>query len=371
MNGTLRLLLFIGLILTPFYVFKSGLPQPADFILIFFSLLAYVHALGKFGMLPAKLMPLSWTLMLFWVIFIILLWSLIMFSGNFFKDALFWIYNYLIASSILYVIAARIVSIESLHKAIQIALIISGIGAILSIGISVRPTGFFNNPNQLAFYSLCGLAINQALSRGYISFSPLSFAAFIGGTVGIFAAASMAAMAGFVMLILAHFIASRNFSLMIKSFFGIAILSTVLFTVNIPFLSDIVSNVQYRFEHAERMNKFGGMSEERNYDRILAFPEYTLIGAGEAHLERFYPHDNLEIHSSFGNMLFAYGIVGFALFMTLLYRATIRAPFAVWFVMAAPMLYSITHMGLRTTMFWIFILLVWAYYNMDVDKNAR
>ncbi|MDP1776293.1 MAG: hypothetical protein Q8K94_06720, partial [Moraxellaceae bacterium] len=360
-----------GLIITPFYVFKSGLPQPADFILILFSLLAYAHSLSKFSILPSKLMPFSWTLMLFWVIFIVLLWSLILFSDRFFKDAIFWIYNYMIASSILYVITARIVSIESLRKTIQIALIISGVGAIVSLGISVRPTGFFNNPNQLAFYSLCGLAINQALSRGCILFSPISFAAFIGGVVGIFAAASLAAMAGFVMLILAHFIASRNFSLMIKNFFGVATILTILFTVNVPFLTDIISNVQYRFEHAERMDKISGMKEERNYDRILAFPEYTVIGAGEAHLERFYPHDNLEIHSSFGNMLFAYGIVGFVLFITLLYRTTIRSPFAVWFVMAAPMLYSITHMGLRTTFFWIFILLVWAYYNKDIIKNAN
>ncbi|MBO1922987.1 hypothetical protein [Thiomicrorhabdus sp. 6S3-12] len=360
----------MGVASSSVYLFNSGLPQPADFVLLGFALLTYLHALGRYNIFPGKLMPISWSLMVLWVSLVVLFWSIWLFSEHFLRDALFWIYNYIIASALLYAIVADIISFDEIKKYIQIALIISGIGVILSIGVSVRTTGFFNNPNQLAFYSLCALSINQVLNRGYISFKPISFVAFVGGAIGIFAAASMAAIAGFFALLLAHLIASRNFILMFKSFLGIGVVTLLLMTTNLPYISEISSIVQYRFEHAEQRDKFSGISEERNYDRIFAFPEYTVLGAGEAHLERFYPYNENEIHSSFGNMLFAYGVIGLGLFLILILQSIIRSPLEVWFVMSAPLLYSITHMGLRTTLFWVFILVVWAFYNLKAEKNA-
>lgn len=109
--------------------------------------------------------------------------------------------------------------------------------------------------------------------------------------------------------------------------------------------------------------KFDSIGEERNYDRILAFPEYTLVGAGEGHLDRFYPYDKNEIHSSLGNLLFAYGVPGIALFMALLYSVLRSSPPPIWFVVSGPIVYSLTHMGLRTTLFWIFLAIVWSEYG--------
>ena len=84
--------------------------------------------------------------------------------------------------------------------------------------------------------------------------------------------------------------------------------------------------------------------------------------SGEGSAERFPGYGKHEIHSSFGNLLFSYGAVGLALFLLLLWRALRNAPVYIWLIMAAPLTYSTTHMGLRSTAFWFLVVFVTVMY---------
>ena len=61
-----------------------------------------------------------------------------------------------------------------------------------------------------------------------------------------------------------------------------------------------------------------------------------------------------------GNVLMSYGLVGIALFMLLLLTVFGGAPWPSVFYLVPIMMYGITHMGLRFSLFWVFIGLAYA-----------
>ena len=248
------------------------------------------------------------------------------------------------------------------------SLIVSGIGVLVSLDASLRSVGFFNNPNQLAYFSLLGISSLLVLLRFRIPLKPLVILSLLAGVLGIFAGASLAAMAGLLLVAIGYMMKNISPRRLIATLGWGAIIVVIFAITDLPFVSKVYENVSSRLLVAE--NKFSGMAAERNYDRILAFPEYTLFGAGEGHLERFYPYSSLEIHSSFGNLLFCYGIIGLGLFLALLYRVLRRAPLSIWLVISGPLLYSLTHMGLRTTMFWILIAVIWSEYRLERKEKS-
>jgi hypothetical protein len=95
--------------------------------------------------------------------------------------------------------------------------------------------------------------------------------------------------------------------------------------------------------------------EARGYDRIANHPEYILFGAGEGAYERFRSAlYSSELHSSFGTLLFCYGIMGTALFSAALLwiaRADMRS--ALFLIPA--FVYGLAHHGVRVAFFWMML----------------
>jgi hypothetical protein len=95
--------------------------------------------------------------------------------------------------------------------------------------------------------------------------------------------------------------------------------------------------------------------EARGYHRIVDFPEHLAFGAAEGACDRFDPAHPIEIHSSPATLLFAYGIVGSAAFLLFLLNVVKRAPLYLVAHLLPVAFYSITHNGLRDSMFWILL----------------
>lgn len=354
------ILLFIGIAISSLYILPSGLPQPADFVLIFFAVSVYIYSFFKKES-PTTALPLSWLLLVLWIIVSVLVWSIVLSSTDLFINVLFWTYNFLIASSLVYYLTNFPKKIKLFQLAIQLALFVSSIGVVYSFGTSFRIAGFFNNPNQLAFYSLCGLAINQVMNRGFIKLDLMNAIAFFSGILGIFAAASLGAMSAFVFLLLAHFSASNTLKKLFKTIAGVFVLFSVFYVIENPVKTMLFEIVEIRLMRAD--TKFDNIAGDRGYDRILAFPKYLILGAGEGHYYRFYPFPENEIHSNIGNLLFSYGLPGLLLYFILLYRLLRVTPMPIWLILLAPQIYSITHMGLRTTVFWLLLAITWMIYK--------
>lgn len=353
-------LVFAGA-LSPVYLYPSGQPQPTDYVFVILVCLIYFHSIATAREFPLARIPLCWLLLTCWVVIHCLVSSLVLQSSEFYRVMAFWIYNTAVASCFLYIAECGEKYSLYIERAICMGLIISGLGVVVSIGEGGRTTGFFNNPNQLAFFSLLGVSSLLVINRMCLPLKPLTVAAVFSGIAGIFAAASLAAIAGFCLVVVGYLLANLQAVRLFKFLIMVVLLlmGTVLFDHQV--LTDIFENVHSRSLVAG--GKFDSIGEERNYDRIVAFPEYTIVGAGEGHLERFYPYNKNEIHSSFGNLLFAYGIPGMTLFVILLFSLLRNSPLPVWFVVSGPIVYSLTHMGLRTTLFWVFLSLVWSQYG--------
>jgi hypothetical protein len=90
----------------------------------------------------------------------------------------------------------------------------------------------------------------------------------------------------------------------------------------------------------------------RGYDRLLNYPEHVFFGAGEGAYGRF--HSELygtELHSSFGTLLFCYGLLGTGFFTYGLFRIAKGDPKSALFVIPA-FVHGSAHHGLRFAFFW-------------------
>ena len=359
-----------GIIASPVYIYKSGLPQPADIILLLFSMMMIMSLLRRNvvgGVNISGVLPFQWLLLVLWVNLVLLVWSLLTQSYDTLVHGVYWVYNYLVVFSIFMFLSRHNSFLYYFELSVSLSLIVSLIGIVVEPGAGGRSTGFFNNPNQMAYYALCGLSILQVINKGLFSLRLINVIALMAGVISILSAASLAAMAGLFLLVVAHFIAARQLFAFARTVVVIIIAAFVLSILDLPLLDRAVQNFEIRMLRAD--DKISGVSEERNYDRITNNPKYVVLGAGEGNLSRF-GDSPLEIHSSFGNLLFCYGVVGLSLFLIIIYRSTINAPVAVWFVTLAPLVYSVTHMGLRTTLFWVLVGLLWFLYGNGKSKGS-
>jgi hypothetical protein len=101
----------------------------------------------------------------------------------------------------------------------------------------------------------------------------------------------------------------------------------------------------------------------RGYIRLIQNPQYLAFGAGEGGFERLtqdVEKQGKELHSTLGTILMSYGLVGLSLFALLLFVIFSRAPAASIAYFVPVMLFSITHTGIRSSEFWVYLALVYA-----------
>ncbi|AZM96131.1 hypothetical protein [Vreelandella venusta] len=363
MNLIGALLLFLSLSLSSLYLFPSGGPQLTDIGLTGFVGVMLVMSLGD-KHLKVSPFAICWAMMVLWVLLVCLSWTLVLGATSFFRPALFFLFNFLVGMALL-----RFLSVYGeratgiIRNGVAIALVIAGSQALLQLAMGVnRTTGSFNNPNQLAYFSLCGVVVLLMLDDFHPRMRLLGLAGLAAGVLGILAASSLAAMGGGVLVLIGWAMANAR---QIKHFARLLVLFPLLLLgvllANISSDGQVLRNLEARMDRAP--SKVDSVYEERKFDRLTNFPEYAILGAGETERQRFAPYDGHEIHSSFVNMLFAYGLPGLGLFLLTIVIALRRAPLYVWAGVAGPLIYSTTHNGLRATLFWLVLVLCWHLYR--------
>jgi hypothetical protein len=98
---------------------------------------------------------------------------------------------------------------------------------------------------------------------------------------------------------------------------------------------------------------------KRGYGRLVGHPEYLAVGAGEGAFERLTNLKDKEFHSSLGNILLSYGVVGLGMLFVFFYVIFRKSPTINLVYFGLIMLYGVTHMGMRDTMLWVFLGLVY------------
>lgn len=357
-------------ILFPFYVIGSGLPQPADWLMVI--LFAYFFFTEKvFPFKDQVELVRKHRNFVIYVAILNTIWYFFIDQSQekrfpTFVHSLFYIYNFFAVMAAIriynkikdrfFVFTAYAVGCSIL---LQVALSFSGVYT------GGRDALFFNNPNQLGYYALLSGSLFIYLTK-YVKLNTFFQVGVLLAFVYItLISASKAAFAGAIILTV---LAAINQGLLnFKQFIVIGIAAGLAF-----YIFNRSERVQDIFEYT--INRFSNIGvqgddsyEGRGYDRILNNPGYMIIGAGEGGYYRF---DSLleagEIHSTFGTLIFSYGIPGTILFIIFIFHV-FRSSSVMELMYIVPVAaYSVTHQGFRNTLFWVFLACI---YIINFEKR--
>jgi len=343
------LLLFCAyVLLKPFYVVSSGLPQPADAIAVGALLLMLMQRTPALESGAARMLGLG-AFFVGWVTVVDMSWALILGRARIATIPLFYLYNLLLVFAVLKLAArfgpgffACVAWAAVASVLVQVALSAFG-GAT-----GRRQFLFFNNPNQLGYWSILSASVFYVCASHLPIRMGVQAAMALGATYLVLLSLSKAAMLSLVPLF------ALAFSRRPRHLLGAILAGAVLLGAaeRVGLLDDV----------AHRLSRMGKQEDDsfaqRGYSFLWNFPHYAILGAGEGAPERFRRWDDHELHSTFATILFSYGAVGFALFGAWLWSVWASAGW--WrFGFAAPaFLFGIAHQGLRFSTFWVLLALL-------------
>jgi hypothetical protein len=324
---------------------ESGVPQIADFWMAGTMLLVF----GGIGIvLWARYVPAvkAYAWFVAYVIVVNGIWSVWIRDSDWplMRSALFYTYDFLLLLTFLtlyscfgnallrvtmYAVAASVL--------LQAALSPWGIDRT-----TVRQALFFNNPNQLGYFALLAGTVFYLCSRQVRAGVLLETVVYV--AVAFLAAVSLskAAVVALGLLLVLVFL-KRPILLLLAGAFILVVLA------NVDSLTVLAEKLERRLDTYAADDSL----EQRGYDRILNHPEYLLFGAGEGAHSRFISGHPGEMHSSWGTLLFCYGIIGTALFVWGLFLLLRRVDLRASLCLVPIFLYGSAHQGLRFSLFWV------------------
>jgi hypothetical protein len=346
-------------LLVPFYLMgktptpgghklESGVPQIADYYLT--ALMAAVF-LGLPFRLPRAAGPVLHALLAFagYTALVNFGWAMLLEDGSLLKNTLFYVYDALLFLTFLTLYAhfgERLLRVTTYAVAASVLLQV----ALSPLGGGIDPSRlalFFNDENQLGYFCVLTATI-FTLGAGRFAVPPAVRLAFY-GAVGYLAYLSQCrgALMGLAVLIVVSLL-GRPARLLLA---GAALAAVVLALELAP---DVLARAPERLVTSGEYDSFA----TRGYDRIVNYPEYLFFGAGEGAYGRFRSAlPGTELHSSFGTLLFCYGIVGAGCFAAALFFLGRRDPRVALYLLPA-FVYGSAHQGVRFAFFWAMLAFV-------------
>jgi len=340
------------------YVFPSGLPQPADFVL----------ALGTLVMLTSLRIPRAFSeivtlnvLLAIYCFAISAVWVIVISDPDMMRPPMYYIYNVSVFISIILLFWR---SEETFYKVMKLALLLAVGSFLLQYVLFYQPdrlrqTLGFNNPNQPAYFALCLICIalillyrqKLSVSLFYAIGVVLSYILMLGLSM---TAATALILAIGISVVLSFRASSKAVIVAILFLPALALIAANYVGANQRF----VEAVQTRLTLDRAESKLDDVAERRGYARIIELPHLAIFGAGEAARHRFDVRHRQEIHSSIGTILFSYGLFGLFVYLYWHAYALFRGGIICFSILLVPFIYSLTHQGLRTTVFWILLAMV-------------
>lgn len=350
---TVDVLFFAGLATLPLYFLPSGMPQISHFLLLLASS-AYAAKFFKFQ-ISNKIL---------YVVLALALWifirqSLFSFNSDKFhvEPVLFIVCNIIIATGLIFY---QLDKGDQAYKVIFCATVLAIAVSFISLQMSgstiivddedgiTRSVGTFNNPNQLGYFAVCAAGIISVVSFkrgiGRILAVPVFAVCLYLAAISLSKAAMVAII--FYLLMLAGVSSGLRV---------VAVVFAVIFAGFVYYLD------LSQFSFVRRLGEIGADKDDNMVSRgygVLFDPDLRLFyGWGEGYVKQLIGH---EVHSTLGNILISYGILGFGLCVLGLLLIFLRSyRIGGWGYALAVILpinlYGLTHNGFRFSIFWIFL----------------
>lgn len=351
-----------------FYIFPSGNPQPADFLLLLGFALSLILVWQALPRDPALYLVVG--LFLGWITLVNSVWFMMTGEVQFLKKTSFYIYNALI---FVFVASAGFYDFEQMKKAIRwscIAVLFFQVAYLeFATSVTKRAIGTFNNPNQMGYWALLVMTC-LVLARERTRLGLLDVLALCAGMYATMLTLSKSAVIS-ALLLLAVAVVGCGVRRHAGWLLGMLLAAGVVLQLSAGNLAERIASldpVSAVMRDLSAIDDEGGEDiEKRGYQRLFLYPQYLIFGAGEGDFARFgtggRSHSgelDREFHSSLGNILLSYGIVGLVLFLALLAVVFVGAPWTSILYLLPSMLYGIAHNGLRFSLFWVFLGMVLA-----------
>jgi len=350
----------------PFYVVKSGLPQPGNLLIVVVAPLSLFTWNGRLSSRFTSAVKWLWWFTV-WVFVVDVGWTLVL--GTWTTSGadstlvfpIYYVYNFLVVLVALVLYQRyRDVFIKVTLNVISISVALLLVSSIfLGEGIRERAVLFFNNPNQLGSYALAAACVIKICQRRSGFSTARTSMLLVACLYLAFLSASRAAV-GSILILLSTLVFSSPRVLVLVSLLALGLVSLA------GPLARAIDETEIRIEL--RSEGHEDLISGRAYDRLWRFPEYLVLGAGEGNTMRFVDDQKhaMEIHSSFATIAFSYGIVGSLLFAAFLWSVLRRSSLRDMLAVVAIFAYGMTHQGLRSTMLWVFL----AMFLVMQDSSA-
>jgi hypothetical protein len=378
MNNLLIFIIGIYLVICPFYLFESGVPQPAH----------YVAAIAFIAMVFSKdfRVILKEKVVLYLLLFLLL--TAIINSVYFFRyyssgdgnifilHTAYYIFNFLFFLLFLKTIKQghskgsidKIALCCLISLGIQVILAIFDVNKVTQYIVTGRSVLYFNNPNQLGYFTLLILTLFSILPSRYRNNKFIALFALFGSVILAVVSGSRLVIIG-VLVLAFSLLFQQGIKLKLEHWLVISLvgLLATAFMYKTEFIQKKIALVEIRNHRQDTT----GVSEAqiRGYDRIWLNPKIVLYGSGEGKYDRFSSYHQLEIHSGFGTILFSYGIMGLITFMLFFYKVIEQRIFFNVLLLSPIILYNLAHQGFRNPLFWAVLASV--YVASLVHKKNR
>ena len=380
-----NILLLLFILLRPFYVRASGQVQPADgFLMLYFFCTVYRDFKAEVLIPNIKKNKLFYIFLVL-AIMINAFYHKVVPDPRFLFSSLYLIYMgvvvYSYDSGINKGLIDKIRYILYGNLMIQFLIYSSGLGRLyyeLWEEGATRYMGTFTDPNQFGFYIFIVLLFAYLTKHEKAD----TYLFPITSVMGIFLVIQSKSLAAFLGLAVLYTLALLRF---IGEKFRvnkvILCVMLILTTTGVVYyfiptsdfrIEDVeyntVNRIRYKIYNVIYADGIKDILRERAAEKIINYPEYFIYGAGEGNYERYYPEPVNEIHSSFINLFFSYGLIPFAILMGW-FKKRLKGLNAVSLVCFITILIeSMFLVNYRQALFWV--LWITLFYLNEPQKNA-
>ena len=380
-----NILLLLFILIRPFYVRASGQVQPADgFLMLYFFCTLYRDFKAEVLVPNIKKNKLFYIFLVF-AIMINAFYHKVVPDPRFLFSSLYLIYMgvvvYSYDSGINKGLIDKIRYILYGNLMIQFLIYSSGLGRLyyeLWEEGATRYMGTFTDPNQFGFYIFIVLLFAYLTKHEKAD----TYLFPITSVMGIFLVIQSKSLAAFLGLAVLYTLALLRF---IGEKFRvnkvILCVMLILTTTGVVYyfiptsdfrIEDVeyntVNRIRYKIYNVIYADGIKDILRERAAEKIINYPEYFIYGAGEGNYERYYPEPVNEIHSSFINLFFSYGLIPFAILMGW-FKKRLKGLNAVSLVCFITILIeSMFLVNYRQALFWV--LWITLFYLNEPQKNA-
>lgn len=371
---------FAYLVLSPFYVFPKGRPQPADFILMLGMLpvmLSYI--LHKRIQIPP--VHLIGGLFVLLTIFVNCINYIYFPDIRFLLTALIYPYNFLVFLFVIWMFRKDFdTAVKSTFYGLAVTIIIQlFVIMFFESGFrGYRGTAGFENPNQLAYWVLLTAAMIVFLRRNgkirAVDWLLLSILTYMQAL-----ALSKAGIIAFSIFLLMLFFTPK-ISRMGYVVVLMGVIATIFYAIyDFDNLNRAFSNIEPLKNVIARIEGIGtepdDSPEARGYYRIIEYPLYSLLGSGEGAFYRFNAEGyNRELHSGIATIIFSYGLFGALLFGSFIFLIIYRQPWYYVMLFVPIILFGLPHQSFRFAHFWVFLGInygIFIKFYMEQQRQKR